>query len=198
MAVVAIAAIGGIVYKHHGHKAAADSVSVTQKSVTLKTIAAKPDSQSSSASVPAPAASGPCSKNTLNQEVIVSVSSQHMWACSGDKTVYDNPVITGKLANDDSTPLGDYKIFGQLTDQTLKGCDASGCWNDPVSYWLPYQQADGGTVGFHDATWRADSEFGNTPPASNKGSHGCVEMPLAAAKWLYNWSSVGTNVTIQA
>lgn len=194
MIVIAIAAIGGIVYKHHGNTVA-DHTVMAKKPAAATTIASKPVSQPTAA---APAADNHCADNTLSQKIIVSISSQHMWACAGNKSVYDNPVITGKVANNDSTPLGDYKIFGHMTDQTLKGCDASGCWNDPVSYWLPYQQADGGTVGFHDATWRSDSEFGNTPPASNKGSHGCVEMPLTAAKWLYGWSSVGTSVTIQA
>lgn len=27
-------------------------------------------------------------------------------------------------------------------------------------------------------------------------SHGCVNAPLAAAEWLYNWASIGTPVTM--
>lgn len=129
--------------------------------------------------------------------LIVSISSQHFWACADDSTTYDSAVITGKLKNDDSTPLGTYHIFSKLTNQELKGCQPGDCWDDRVTYWLPYQQADGGTIGFHDASWRKASEFGNTLPASNKGSHGCVELPTAAAKWLYSWASIGTTVIVK-
>jgi len=134
----------------------------------------------------------------IKRTLVVSVSSQHFWACANDVSVYDSAVITGKLKYDDSTPVGTYKIFSKLTNQDLKGCQPDGCWNDEVAYWLPYQQADGGTIGFHDASWRSNSNFGNIKPSSNKGSHGCVELPNAAAKWLYSWASVGTTVIIKA
>ncbi|HEX5447595.1 MAG TPA: L,D-transpeptidase [Candidatus Saccharimonadales bacterium] len=146
----------------------------------------------------APPVENQCASNTSGKKVIVDISQQHMWACQDAEAVYNNAVITGMEQYDDSTPLGTYHIFSRLTDQTLKGCDATGCWNDPVSYWLPYQQASGGTVGFHDANWRKPTDFGHITPSSNKGSHGCVEMPLSAAKWLFGWATVGTTVVVKA
>lgn len=146
-----------------------------------------------------------CASNKLAQNIIVDISQQHLWACEGPLSKYDSPVITGMESYPaDLTPVGTYKIYGKQTDQTLRGSDSTGSWNDPVSYWEPFLSNKYGVYGFHDATWRANSDFGkidiNAPfTTTNKSaSHGCVELPLATAKWLYNWSVVGTTVTIQS
>lgn len=145
-----------------------------------------------------------CLTNTLSQEVVVSISKQHMWACEGSKTVYDNAVITGRqMYANELTPTGTYTIYAKEANTVLSGSDQFGSWNDPVSYWMPFLSNNYGVYGFHDATWRPDSDFGNVDinapgTAAKSGSHGCVEMPLAAAKWLYDWSSVGTTVVIQS
>lgn len=189
-----IGGIGWLVYDRHHQTTLRQAAEQTAQSAAV-TAKAKAEAAAQAAQA---ALDAHCSGNGLSKKIIVDISQQHMWACGGTKAVYDNAVITGMEQYGDSTPLGTYKIYSKLTDQTLKGCDPSGCWNDPVSYWLPYQQASGGTVGFHDANWRKTSDFGHITPSSGKGSHGCVEMPTAAAKWLYRWSKVGTSVTIQA
>jgi lipoprotein-anchoring transpeptidase ErfK/SrfK len=63
---------------------------------------------------------------------------------------------------------------------------------------MPFLNNKYGTYGLHDATWRASTDFGNISPSSSLASHGCVEMPLAAAAWLFDWAAIGTTVTIQA
>ncbi len=68
---------------------------------------------------------------------------------------------------------------------------------DPVHYWMPFLQNKHGIYGFHDATWRSNNDFGNIDPNSKKASHGCVELPLNASSWIYNWAPVGTTVTIK-
>ena len=40
----------------------------------------------------------------------------------------------------------------------------------------------------HGAYWH--SNFGS------RASHGCVNVPLASAEWLYNWANVGTKVEV--
>ena len=49
----------------------------------------------------------------------------------------------------------------------------------PVSYWMRVTWSG---IGFHDATWQ--SSFGGSRYLTN-GSHGCVNMPLNAAKTVY-------------
>jgi lipoprotein-anchoring transpeptidase ErfK/SrfK len=68
---------------------------------------------------------------------------------------------------------------------------------------MPFLDNGYGEYGFHDATWRTAAQFGNvniyspyTDPVH--GSHGCVELPLATAAWLYGWDHVGTTVTVEA
>ena len=138
-----------------------------------------------------------CQSNSLPKDILVSISKRHMWACAGSKTVYDSAEVTG-YQNDptDMTPTGTYKNFTKEAGVTLKGSDNTGSWSDPVSYWMPFLENQYGTYGFHDATWRANTDFGSISPDSKSASHGCVEMPLAASKWLYNWAQTGTQVTV--
>jgi lipoprotein-anchoring transpeptidase ErfK/SrfK len=202
--VVLLAAISGTFFWLHHDNSKAAQVQLTQKSSKV------PASNNTAAAKPA-AKAGACDSNTSSQVVIVSIGQQHMWACDGTKVAYDNPVVTGmQQYPSELTPLGTYHIYSKLTDQTLAGSDFTGHWSDYVYYWMPFLDNQYGTYGFHDLTdtangaaGRADSDFGNIDinapyTAAKHGSHGCVELPLAAAKWLYNWSSVGTTVTIQA
>lgn len=141
----------------------------------------------------------PCASNTLSRLALVSISQRHMWACDYTTVEYDSPVVTGmeNLAAD-LTPVGTYHIYAKETNLYLKGCDSTGCWNDYVNYWMPWLDNQYGAYGFHDATWRPANAFGNISPDSSDASHGCVELPLATAKWLYGWAQVGTTVTIES
>ncbi len=149
-----------------------------------------------------PAATPPvnhCSGNTLSQLVLVSISDRHLWACDASEQVYDSAVVTGMaFLPADLTPTGTYHVYAKETDVYLKGSDSTGSWDDYVYYWMPFLENQYGIYGFHDATWRAPSAFGNISPNSTNASHGCVETPLATAKWLYNWSQIGTTVTIES
>ena len=138
-----------------------------------------------------------CSQNGINQLIIVSISKQHMWACSTYNQVYDSAVVTG-MENfpADLTPTGTYKIASKQTNLFLNGSDSTGSWHDYVNYWLPFLSNQYGVYGFHDATWRSNSDFGNISPNSNNASHGCVELPLSTAKWLYGWTLKGATVSI--
>lgn len=140
-----------------------------------------------------------CANNSLSQLILVSISKRHLWACDGATVVYNSPVVTGMdyLAAD-LTPTGTYHIYAKENNLNLTGCDSTGCWNDHVSYWMPFFDNKYGVYGLHDATWRPANAFGMIPPSSDEGSHGCVELPLATAAWLYGWANVGTTVTIQS
>lgn len=139
-----------------------------------------------------------CSANSLDKAIIVSVKERHLWACQLHKVVYDTPVVTGmEFLPADLTPRGTYHIYAKQTNVTLTGTDSTGSWNDPVHYWMPFLQNQHGTYGFHDATWRKNSDFGNISPNSKNASHGCVELPLNASHWLYDWAPIGTTVTVK-
>ena len=139
----------------------------------------------------------PCATNKLSQLILVSISQRELWACNSTAVSYSSPVITGmQFLAADLTPTGTYHIYSKQTNQNLIGHDSTGSWNDSVYYWMPFLDNQYGQYGFHDATWRPDNAFGNISPNSTNASHGCVECPLATAKWLYNWAPIGTTVTI--
>lgn len=54
--------------------------------------------------------------------------------------------------------------------------------------WVMYFTNEGHAL--HGAYWL--DHFG-TPV-----SHGCVNLPVAFAEWLYNWTPVGTRIVIHA
>lgn len=178
--------------------ATATQTSSTKTKTTVKTPAPAVTQSAAPTTVktspPPPTA---CSGDTLSQEVIVSVGQRHLWACDGTTVSYDSAVVTGmeNLAAD-LTPVGTYHIYGKQTNLYLAGSDSTGSWNDHVYYWMPWLSDQYGVYGFHDATWRQPTDFGNISPYSSNASHGCVELPLATAKWLYGWASIGTTVQI--
>lgn len=180
----------GLIFAYHGSKA----MTTPPKSTT--TAIASSNTQTVTTPVQPPNA---CASNALPQLILVSISQRHMWACAGSTTVYNSAVITGmEFLPADLTPTGTYHIYAKVTNQYLKGCDTTGCWNDYVNYFMEFLDNQYGIYGFHDATWRTADDFGNISPNSTDASHGCVEMPLAAAAWLYKWSNIGTTVTINA
>lgn len=192
--IVAVPVVSNAVQSHKPKHMA----SVTKQAPVTKK-AKTPTPQTTAPAAAATTATGPCSGNTLDQFISVSISQRHLWACQGATAVYDSPVVTG-MENyaADLTPTGTYHIYSKQTDLTLTGSDSTGSWNDPVSYWMPFLSNKYGTYGFHDATWRSDSDFGNIDPYSDQASHGCVELPIATAKWLYNWAQVGTTLTVNS
>lgn len=152
----------------------------------------------SAPAVSAAASKNYCSTNTQPKYILIDVSERHLWACEQGKTVYDAKVITGSLLHESTlTPPGDYKVYAKTTNTTLTGSDELGTWKMPVFFWMPFLDNQHGTYGFHDATWRKDSEFGGTDPATDKASHGCVELTKTDMAWLYNWADAGTPLHVQ-
>lgn len=177
------------------------SLSSRHSAVASRVAGAQSTTSTKPAATPAQASPKPnvCTSNTVAQNIIVSISKRHLWACAATTQAYDSAVVTGmENLPADLTPTGIYHIYGKQTDLNLKGSDSTGSWNDHVYYWMPFLDNQYGAYGFHDATWRAPNDFGNIDPYSTNASHGCVELPLATAKWLYNWAPIGTQVTIES
>lgn len=127
--------------------------------------------------------------SSSNDHILVSISQEELWAYDGTNLVYSSPVITGAIKLGDATPIGTWKIYAKYRNVYLKGPT----WDDFVQYWMPFY----GPYGLHDASWRSSSQFGTQSYPTN-GSHGCVELPTNTAAWLYNWTKVGTSVTIES
>ncbi len=129
------------------------------------------------------------------KEIYVSISQQHLWACTGNVLFVEGAVTTGASALTnvhDATPVGISRIKAKVRNTVLRGSDVNGRWNDPVTYWMPFNGGDG----FHDAPWQ-NFPLGS-PLYTTQGSHGCVHVALDVLTEMYNWAEVGTLVDIES
>ncbi len=114
------------------------------------------------------------------RRIVVDLSSQTLTAWQGSAALVTFLVSTGKRST--PTPIGSYRIYARYRSQTMSG----------PGYLLPgvpYVQYFHGGYAIHGAYWHM--AFG-TPV-----SHGCVNLKLDDAAWLWEWASVGTPVTVQ-
>ena len=114
----------------------------------------------------------------------VSLARQRLTAWQGDFRVAEEIVSTGKPGF--ATPPGTFFINMKFDVEDMNSCLNNECWNIPAVPWVMYFTDDG--VAFHGAYWHRS--FGRPH------SHGCVNLPVSAAKWLYEWAPVGTRVWI--
>ena len=110
-----------------------------------------------------------------NSYVEVSIPEQRVWMYVNGECIVNTPVVTGNISKGHNTREGVFSLTYKTRNATLRGADYASF----VYYWMPF---DGG-IGLHDATWRGS--FGGKIYKTN-GSHGCVNMPLEAAKTVYN------------
>ena len=113
--------------------------------------------------------------------VEIDITRQNVWVYKNDACILNTPCVTGNASNH-NTPSGVFNLTYKTTNTYLKGYNDDGSrYNSYVNYWMPFN----GGIGMHDALWRNDDEFGGTTYKGN-GSHGCVNLPLSAAKIIYN------------
>lgn len=104
----------------------------------------------------------------------INLTAQHLFLYKNGELVVETDFVSGDVAKGHATPTGAYGVTYTTRDAVLRGAD----YETPVKYWMPYA----GDVGMHDATWRRS--FGSNIYKTN-GSHGCINLPLAAAKKIY-------------
>ncbi|PIZ24514.1 hypothetical protein COY48_02540 [Candidatus Collierbacteria bacterium CG_4_10_14_0_8_um_filter_43_86] len=114
------------------------------------------------------------------KQIIVVLSTQRVYAFEDGVLAHTEFVVaTGKAST--PTVTGNYEIYIKLesTRMTGPGYDISN-----VPWTMYFHQG----YGFHGAPW--NNNLGH--PAS----HGCVNMSVEDAKWLFDWAEVGTPVLI--
>ena len=109
----------------------------------------------------------------------VDVTRQRLIAWEGNTPVYAVIVSTGKPAT--PTPTGVFAIQSMHRTARMQGDD----YDIPD---VPFTMYYSGNYGIHGAYWH--HQFG-TPI-----SHGCTNVAVDHAEWLFNWASVGTPVIV--
>ena len=115
--------------------------------------------------------------------VEINLTAQHLFFYKDGKLLVESDFVSGNVSKGWTTPPGAFPITYKERNATL---DGEG-YSTPVSYWMPFN----GGIGMHDASWR--SSFGGTIYKTN-GSHGCINLPPAVAKTIYENISQGDPV----
>lgn len=122
--------------------------------------------------------------------VEISISKQTLWCYKDGKEIVETPVVTGNISQGNGTPKGSVWAIDAKKSPAVLGTIETMGYSSPVTYWMPYC----GNVGMHDADgWR--SQYGGDIYKTN-GSHGCVNMPKAAARTVYNTLEIGSAVVV--
>lgn len=121
------------------------------------------------------------------REIVVSISQQRMWAYEDGELVVTSLVSTG-VGNvpETVTPLGYHSILSKYDVQTMEGTISDEYYKVEDVPNVMYFDNLGNAL--HGAYWH--NNFG-TPM-----SHGCINLPLDIAAWMYGWADVGTPVTV--
>lgn len=109
-----------------------------------------------------------------NTYVEINLTAQHLYFYKDGSLVVDSDFVSGNISKGNGTPVGTYPVQYKQRDATLVGED----YATPVSYWMPFNK----NIGLHDAPWR--SSFGKDIYMTS-GSHGCINLPPAVAKKIY-------------
>lgn len=115
--------------------------------------------------------------------VEINLTAQHLFFYKDGKLLVESDFVSGNTSKGWTTPPGAFPLTYKERNATLKGEG----YATPVSYWMPFN----GGIGLHDASWR--SSFGGTIYKTG-GSHGCINLPPAVAKVIYENISQGDPV----
>ncbi|MDN3443076.1 L,D-transpeptidase family protein [Microbacterium sp. APC 3901] len=121
----------------------------------------------------------------LKRNIVVDLSSQTTTLYENDVAVRSWKISSGKSTT--PTDTGNFRVYAHLREQDMKSREPDGSITEtPNVPWVTYFNGD---EGFHGTYWHND--FGNPR------SHGCVNMPIDVARYVYEWSPVGLEVTVQ-
>jgi len=117
-----------------------------------------------------------------DKRIEVSLARQTVTAYEGDMPVFMSRTSTGFVTQkgQSMTPPGDSSTFYKRPSRHMAAGEPASAegYDLPGVPWVSYFTTTG--VSFHGTYWHND--YG-TPH-----SHGCVNLPAAAAKWIYRWS----------
>ena len=129
--------------------------------------------------------SGQAAPTSSGKSILVNLTKQWLYAFEDGTQVFNAPVATGR--NGMETPAGNFSIYAKLKIQTMEGVLDGKKWVVPN---VPNVMYINGGVALHGTYWHNLFGTGARP------SHGCVNLPLKAAAWLYDWAPMGTPVEV--
>jgi len=126
----------------------------------------------------------PISTQVLPEEkrLEVDLSRQQVTAYENEKAVFQSPMSSGLRENhkDYSTPPGEYTIILKRPSRHMTHNDRLNN-TDSELYGVPWvcNFTESG-IAFHGTYWHNEFTYPH--------SHGCINLPIEAARWIYCWS----------
>lgn len=132
---------------------------------------------------------GPGPQQGAWKEIVVSISAQAMWAYESGELVRSSYVSTGTAeVPATTTPIGYWTILTKYDVQDMEGTISGEYYFVEDVPDVMYFDNLGNAL--HGTYWH--SNFGAPM------SHGCVNLPLEVAAWMYAWAPIGTAVSVIA
>ena len=130
---------------------------------------------------------GPGRWQTGDKEVVVSLGAQRLWAYEGAQPILATFVSTGTAETPEVvTPVGQWRILVKLPMETMIGTANGEPYRVEDVPYVMYFTDEGHAL--HGTYWH--NNFGAPM------SHGCVNLPMDVAEWMYRWAPEWTAVTI--
>lgn len=120
------------------------------------------------------------------RRIQVDLKRQQLWAWEDGRLVNTFLVSSGKAAF--PSPTGSYSIYRKVPKMDYRWSYGPGNPNNYNLPNVPWNLNFKPHYYIHAAYWH--SNFGNPM------SHGCINVSIPDAKWIYHWADVGTNVEI--
>lgn len=121
--------------------------------------------------------------------VDISLSTYRVTAYIGGRAQASYPMVPG--APGYRTPVGRFAVYGKNRLQDMRGYNNDGSEYETKN--VPYATYFYDDIAMHGSSaWR--SEWGMDAGAG--GSHGCVNMPDEGAAYMFNFTSIGTVVSV--
>ncbi|MGB4136859.1 MAG: L,D-transpeptidase family protein, partial [Microbacterium sp.] len=126
----------------------------------------------------------PFESTNLFRRIEVDLGAQMTYLFENEQVVRSWAISSGM----DATPThqGEFRVYAHVEIQDMKGENADG--TPYVTEDVPWVTYFNGDEAFHGTYWHEN--FGN------QMSHGCVNMPIGAAEYLYNWAPTGLEVWV--
>lgn len=126
----------------------------------------------------------PFATTNLERRIEVNLSTQRTILYENDQVVQSWAISSGKNG---ATGTGNFRIGWKTSMQNMGNRDTSKApfYFTPDVPWVSYFNGD---IAFHGTYWH--NNFG-TPM-----SHGCINMPISAAKYVYDWAPKGVEVNV--
>jgi lipoprotein-anchoring transpeptidase ErfK/SrfK len=130
---------------------------------------------------------GPGRWQVGEKEVVVSLGAQRLWVYEGEQPILATFVSTGTAETPEvATPVGQFRVLVKLPMETMIGTANGEPYQVEDVPYVMYFTDEGHAL--HGTYWH--NNFGAPM------SHGCVNLPMDVAEWMFRWAPEGTAVTI--